>query len=85
MDQDVRLQEAIAKFPGQYEYLGYPGKPVRINVRKSYMSKSPVKESDTTPILYLEMYRKGEWRDFYKGTIEELQPCLKPFQSGRSL
>lgn len=63
---DTTLDAAIAKFPSTFGLRAFPGETFRLSRSASYMS-------GPTPMLYTErLCEDGTWRDFAKGTTEEL-------------
>ena len=78
---DTTLTVAIAKFPSTFGLRAFPGDTFRVSPSASYMTDAYRwdHETNTTvrvtpvPMLYTErLCEDGVWRDFAKGTTEEL-------------
>jgi hypothetical protein len=64
------VAEAIASFPETFELKAFPGETFRIGVRESYVSGDTV-------LLYTQRLVRGEWLDFAKCAIWELERAIK--------
>jgi len=67
--QKLAVEKACAMFPGTFGLRGHEGDVFRISPRSSYVSRGRV-------VVYTERFFQGEWRDFAKGTIQELKRNL---------
>jgi hypothetical protein len=68
-EEHLAVQEAIARFPETFGLRAYPGETFRIGVRESYYS-----DHQRQVLLYTQRKMPdGQWRDFAKGSEEELR------------
>jgi hypothetical protein len=68
-EEHQAVLDAIARFPETFGLRAYPGETFRIGVRESYFS-----DHQRQVLLYTQRQMPdGQWRDFAKGSEEELR------------
>ena len=69
--QQAKLAEALAKFPGEFGLRAYPGKRFMVNEAASYFSEA-------YGVLLYTFVWNGKWEAFAKGSPEELAREIVP-------
>lgn len=69
-DRKKAVDEAVARYPGEFGLRAYPGDRFRLERRDSYWTDL----DGGGPMLYTHILNKdGKWRSFCKGTERELK------------